>query len=133
MKWDVLYWCSFVPLFSHSYHPALRIQGRGESPDWEAFATQYRRLAADGKFELAERLWNSKYAEMEQYVQTLPAHHKEAWTQLDIYSSTDDFEETRWEEGLITFLEVTSSDNPYPIIAETPGAFFKPYRIFCFS
>ncbi|MGR9049941.1 hypothetical protein ACQ4XT_15050 [Halobacillus faecis] len=89
-----------------------------ESPDWEAFATQYRRLAADGKFELAERLWNSKYAEMEQYVQTLSDDHKEAWIQLDIYSSTDDFKETRWEEGLITFLEVSSSNNPYPVIAE---------------
>ncbi|MBN9653060.1 hypothetical protein J0K78_02190 [Halobacillus sp. GSS1] len=88
------------------------------SPDWEAFASQYRRLAADEKFDLAERLWNSKYAEMEQYVQTLPDQHKEAWTRLDMYGSTKNLEETRWEEGLLTFLEVTSSDNPYPVITE---------------
>ncbi|MEC3885870.1 hypothetical protein VKA52_19285 [Halobacillus sp. HZG1] len=88
------------------------------SPDWEAFASQYRRLAADEKFDLAERLWNSKYAEMEQYVQTLPDQHKEAWTRLDMYGSTNNLEETRWEEGLLTFLEVTSSDNPYPVITE---------------
>ncbi|WP_394217375.1 hypothetical protein [Halobacillus trueperi] len=87
-------------------------------PDWDSFASQYRRLAADGKFDLAERLWNSTYAEMEQYVQTLPDSHKESWTHLNIYSSTDDHEETRWKEGVITFLEVTSSDHPYPILAE---------------
>lgn len=90
-------------------------------PDWESFASQYRRLAADGKLDLAERLWNSNYAEMEQYIQTLPDHQKETWTHLDVYSSTDELEETRWKEGLLTFLEVTSSDHPHSILAEKLG------------
>ncbi|GEN53931.1 hypothetical protein [Halobacillus faecis] len=93
------------------------------SPDWESFASQYRRLAADGKFDLAERLWNSKYAEMEQYVQTLPDEHKDAWASLEVHASTDKLTETRWEEGLITFLIVTSSDDPYTAIEEKLESF----------
>ncbi|SDO93729.1 hypothetical protein [Halobacillus aidingensis] len=111
----LLFICSLI----FTLVPSGLLHSWSEGPsDWETFASQYRRLAADEKFDLAERLWNSKYAEMEQYVQTLPDHHKETWTHLDLYSSTDELEETKWEEGLLTFLEVTSSENPYPVIAE---------------
>ncbi|REJ09712.1 hypothetical protein [Halobacillus trueperi] len=111
----LLFICSLI----FTLVPSVHVHSWSEGPsDWEAFASQYRRLAADEKFDLAERLWNSKYAEMEQYIQTLPDHHKETWKHLHLYSSTDELEETRWEEGLLTFLEVTSSENPYPVIAE---------------
>lgn len=98
--------------------PVVIRYGWAEAPpdQWEHFIAQYRLLQADGKYALAERLWNNNYEEMEQYARTLPPEYQETWRKLiEGVSSTEGHEGSR-RESLFIILETASSRDPQQLI-----------------
>ncbi|SEH81088.1 Sporulation protein YpjB (SpoYpjB) [Halobacillus karajensis] len=115
----LLFICSLI----FTLIPIGQFEARSETtPDqWESFIAQYRLLVADGKQDLAERLWNKKYLSMEQYAQTLTSTEQKTWDALlDDFSNSSHGDELT-PEKIVTFLEVTSSDEPSHILSDKLG------------
>ncbi|MFC7060438.1 sporulation protein YpjB [Halobacillus seohaensis] len=96
---------SFACLVFLSNHWLL---ASSEDQKWDSFITQYRYLIQDEKYELAERMLNNRFSEMESYFEGESPAQKEKLEQL----STAAIDDPKRAEELIYFLKASIQPDP---------------------